>query len=184
MARGYTMVDPILTNGCHYYIHPHKNTVLNVYGQQVFLQVVPKEKFKKTTCRYLKFPGKQGDKYLAYVKYVTFVGPIPPGFQIDHIDGDTMNNSINNLRAVPVAINHRDAGFLRKLRHKGIKPTEFRSCLLVYFTRMAEFKETHTEWQYRCLTRDDLMRLLLGPTFTIVDPEIIMDADFTHHREL
>ena len=181
MARGYTMVDPSLMDGCHIYIHPHKNTALNQFGQQLSLQIVPFEKFRKTTTRYLKFNRGHGHKYLAYVKYVTFVGPVPPGFQIDHIDGDTMNNSINNLRAVPAAINYRDAGFLRKLRNKGIKPTEFRGCLLAYYVRMAEFKSTHTRWQYDRLTRDDLMRLLLGPTFTIVDPDILDQLEPLKH---
>ena len=173
MARSYTMVDPAIMDGRSIYIHPHKNTVLNQFGQQIKLDIVPKERHRKNGVRYLRFNRGYGQKLLAYVKYVTFVGPVPPGFQIDHIDGDSMNNSINNLRAVPAAINYRDAGFLRKLRNKGIKPTEFRGCLLAYYVRMAEFKSTHTRWQYDRLTRDDLMRLLLGPTFTIVDPEII-----------
>ena len=34
------------------------------------------------------------------VVYETFVGKIPKGLEIDHIDGDKHNNDITNLRAV------------------------------------------------------------------------------------
>ena len=113
--------------------------------------------------------------YLARLKYLTFKGDIPKGCTIDHIDGNTLNNSIRNLRAVPNAINYRDGGFLRKLRHKGIRPEDFSGVLLDYFERMAEYKATHTRRQYYCLTRDDLMRLLVGPQFTIVSPDAVDD---------
>lgn len=39
--------------------------------------------------------------YLNYVHrlvYETFVGPIPEGFEIDHIDADTTNNKLENLQ--------------------------------------------------------------------------------------
>lgn len=181
MARGYTMVDPAIVNGMPTYIHPHKNIALNQFGHQLVLRIQPKEKHMKTAARYLSFSRSRGSKFLAYVKYVTFKGPVPPGYEIDHIDGDTFNNSINNLRAVPRAINRRDGGFLRKLRNNGIRPADFRNCLLAYYTRMADYKASHTKWQYRCLSRDDLMRLLLGPTFTIVDPEIIDQLEPLKH---
>lgn len=113
--------------------------------------------------------------YFARLKYLTFKGDIPKGYVIDHIDGNTLNNDIHNLRAVPDAINYRDGGFLRKLRHKGIRPEDFPGVLLEYFERMAEFKSTHTEWQYHRLTREDLMRLLVGPKFTIVSPDAVDD---------
>jgi len=36
-------------------------------------------------------------------------GPIPEGFVVDHLDGNYLNNSVGNLRAVPNAINTRNA---------------------------------------------------------------------------
>jgi hypothetical protein len=36
------------------------------------------------------------------------VGPIPAGYHIDHIDGDKLNNRVENLRCVPPALNFRN----------------------------------------------------------------------------
>jgi hypothetical protein len=64
---------------------------------------------------------------------------------------------------------------MRKLRNKGIRPELFSGALLGYYERMAIFKETHTHYAYKRLTREDLMRLLVGPQFTIVRPGIVDD---------
>ena len=175
MSRGYTKADPKYTNGYTIWLHPETNDVLNQYGQKVQLTIELYDKYLKTSTKYLKLPRQYGNMYLARLKYLTFKGDIPEGFTIDHIDGNTLNNNIRNLRAVPPAINARDGGFLRKLRHKGIRPELFSGALLGYYERMAVFKETHTQWQYKRLTRDDLMRLLVGPKFTIVRPSIVDD---------
>ena len=172
---GYKKADPKYTNGYTLWLHPEMNDVLNQYGQKVPMTLVPYEKYLKTSAVYLKLTGTYGGMLLARLKYLTFKGEIKPGENIDHIDGNTLNNDIRNLRAVPRAINDRDGGFMRKLRNKGIRPELFSGALLGYYERMAVFKETHTEWQYRKLTRDDLMRLLVGPQFTIVRPSIVDD---------
>ena len=124
--------------------------------------------------------------YFARLKYLTFKGDIPEGFVIDHIDGNSFNNNIRNLRAVPSNINARDGGFLRKLRNKGIRPEDYRGVLLEYYERMAEFKSTHTEWQYHRLTRDELMRILVGPQFTIINisTDDLMLEEMSRHCEI
>ena len=172
---GYKKADPKYTNGYTLWLHPVTNDVLNQYGQKIKLSLVPYKKFHPTSAQYLKLPKQCGNMLLARLKYLTFKGEIKPGETIDHIDGNTLNNNIRNLRAVTDAINRRDGGFLRKLRHKGIRPELFSGALLGYYERMAVFKETHTQYEYERLTRDDLMRLLVGPQFTIVRPSIVDD---------
>ena len=94
---------------------------------------------------------------------------------IDHIDGCTTNNDYRNLRQVSDAINQRDGGFLRKLKHKGIDPTMFaRPFLLRYFKRMAKIKREHTRSDYCHLTREQLLSILTAPEFTL-DPGTIDD---------
>ena len=137
--------------------------------------MVPFEKHKKNTTRYLKFSRDNGDMLLARLKYLTFKGDIPEGYVVDHIDGNPLNNSIRNLRAVPDAINRRDGGFLRKLRHKGIRPEDFSGVLLDYFDRMVEFRATHSRYAYVHLSREKIMRILVGPKFTIVSPDAVDD---------
>jgi len=172
---GYKKADPKYTNGYTLWLHPETNDVLNQYGQKIKLSLVPYKKFHPTSAQYLKLPIQCGNMLLARLKYLTFKGEIKPGETIDHIDGNTLNNDIRNLRAVPRAINDRDGGFMRKLRNKGIRPELFSGVLLEYYERMAVFKETHKQWQYKNLTREDLMRLLVGPQFTIVRPSVVDD---------
>ncbi len=175
LYRGYSKPDPKHVKGKVVWLHPVTNDVLNQYGQKIPLRLFPYEKFKQKTTRYLALPKEYGNMYLARLKYLTFKGEIEPGDEIDHIDGNPLNNDIRNLRAVPHAINARDGGFLRKLRHNGIRPELFSGALPGYFERMAVFRETHSYYAYRRLTREDLMRLLIGPQFTIVRPAAIDD---------
>ena len=123
---------------------------------------------------------------VAHAVYIAYVGPIKPGMTIDHIDGCTTNNDYRNLRQVSDAINQRDGGFLRKLKHKGIDPTMFaRPFLLRYFDRMAKFKKAHTLYRYDHLTREQLLSILTAPEFTL-DPGTIdsrMSRDMSRHME-
>ena len=106
----------------------------------------------------------------------TFLRELREGEVYDHINGDITNYSIINLRIVTKEINYRDAGFLRKLRNKGIDPTMFpQAYLLRYFDRMADFKSSHNRWQYQCLTAIDLLKLL-----DITPPSF--DELVTHYR--
>ena len=183
LSHGYTKADTRYTNGHAIWLHPETNDVFSAY-RKIKLNLIPKEKHLKTSAQYLYVPREFGSILLARLKYLTFKGLIPPGYTIDHIDGNPLNNDIRNLRAVPRAINDRDGGFLRKLRNHGINVAMYPGIILEGFKRMAEWKASHTPWQYKSLTRDELLRIFVGPTFTIADPNALMDLDISRHREL
>ena len=110
---------------------------------------------------------------------------IPKGWQVDHIDGNKFDAAVRNLRIVPAWLNHRDGGFLRKLRHKKIDPTMFaQAVLLEYFERMAAYKAEHSQSSYAKLSRKELLQLLVSPKFTVGDPAKIMEEEMTHHCEI
>ena len=114
-----------------------------------------------------------------------WIGTIPEGWHVDHIDGNKFDAAVRNLRIVPAWLNHRDGGFLRKLRHKKIDPAMFaQAVLLEYFERMAAYKAEHSQSSYTHMTRTDLLQLLVGPKFTVGDLAKIMEEDFTRHREM
>jgi len=183
MARGYKQADTRYTNGQIIWLHPETNDVLNQYGYKIKLQIVPKGKHRRNTTRYLKLTCTYGDMLLSRLKYLTFKGEIPAGYTVDHIDGNPLNNDIRNLRAIPDAINRRDGGFLRKLRNHKIDVAMFPGIILEGFERMAVWKATHKRWQYDNLTREDLLRIFVGPTFTVVDPLILNDLELTKHYD-
>ena len=187
LARGYVQADPHYTNGSIIWLHPRTNDVLNQYGQKRALILVPNEKFKKNTTRYLKLPKSIGSICLARLKCITFSGDIPAGFTVDHIDGNPLNNDVRNLRVVPRAINDRDGGFLRKLRNQGIIVAMYHTdIILMGYERMAKWKAVHKRWQYGSLTRTELLQIFLGDDF-IVDPrssDEIMLAEMSRHQEI
>ena len=182
LSHGYTKADTRYTNGCAIWLHPKTNDVYSAYGK-IKLRLLPYEKYKKNTTRYLCLDRPHGSMYLARLKYLTFKGEIPAGYVIDHIDGNPLNNDIRNLRAIPRPINFRDGGFLRKLRNHGIIVAMYPGIILEGFERMAEWKASHTPWQYTCLTRDELLRIFVGPTFIVADPNALMDLEISRHRE-
>ena len=184
LSRGYKQANPRYTKGHTIWLHPKTNDVLNKYGQKFTLNQLPKQKCGvRVEPRYLALPYQAGNMLLARLKYLTFVGPIPEGCVIDHIDGNTFNNDIRNLRAVPCAINYRDGGFMRKLRNKGIIVAMFPGIILEGYERMAEWKASHTQKQYARLEKDELLRIFLGPTFSVVDTSDLDDLSINRHYD-
>ena len=122
---------------------------------------------------YLQFKdawGRHIGIHASRAVYSAWVAPLPQGMTIDHINGDTTDNRVENLRCVSGAVNARDGGFLNKLRNNGIQPEYCsRSFLLRFFERMAEFKRTHMATEYRNLSHDELLRMLVEPEFIITN---------------
>ncbi len=183
LARGYKQADPRYTKGRPVWLHPKTNDALGKYGQKLSMRLIPYKKYGPNLNQYLALDNPHGSMYLARLKYLTFVGPIPKGYTIDHIDGNTLNNDIRNLRAVPPAINYRDGGFMRKLRNKGIIVAMFPGIILEGYERMAEWKASHTERQYKRLTREELLRIFVGPTFSVVDTSDLDSLDINRHYD-
>ena len=86
---------------------------------------------------------------------------MPVGWELDHINGDKRDNSLQNLRVVTRQLNCRDGGFLRMLRNRKINPVKIqRPYLLRYFDRMAIIKPALSQWKYRQLLHIDLRNIL------------------------
>ena len=116
-----------------------------------------------------------------YLVFCTFHHIPEKGKHIDHIDGNSFNNRPSNLREVDRSINDRDAGFLRKLRNKGINVKMYPGIILEGYERMAKFKATHTAYRYQHLSRKDLLLLFVGDGFRIAEPsEIEFDEPFKY----
>ena len=49
----------------------------------------------------------------------TFIGEIPDGMEVDHIDRDRSNNALNNLRIVTSSINHRNTSAHDRVTERG-----------------------------------------------------------------
>jgi len=83
-----------------------------------------------------------GDKCCHVLIYETFIGRRIPGMQIDHIDGNPLNNSADNLQLVTPAENIKRAKILRALRMAGRNPQDMsRKQLLELFDKY-EFLHT------------------------------------------
>ena len=114
--------------------------------------------------RYLQFKNAFGWHKNILVSHAVWMAAgrtIPEGMTMDHINGCTTDNRIQNLRCISNALNNRDGGFLRKLRNKGFDPTSIqRSHLLRYYARMAKIKEVLTRYQYEKLNHKELYLVL------------------------
>ena len=76
-------------------------------------------------------------------------------------------------------------------RNRGIDPVQFPAkVLLAYYEILAEFKASHTVWQYKGLTRDDLrefirqaMEMVDGRKYQLCDPHELSDREISRHQE-
>ena len=96
-----------------------------------------------------------GARLCHHLIWETWVGPRTPGMEIDHLNGDKMNWSLDNLEEVTPAENRKRAVLLRELRRNGRDPKK--------------------------MTRDELQAIFRK--YRLVDPNARMDLDFSRHHE-
>ena len=96
-------------------------------------------------------------RHCHHLVWETFVGPRTKGMEIDHINGDMMNWSLDNLQEVTPAENRRRARILRILRKTGRDPKQ--------------------------MTRAELLDLFAHYDFDKLDFDARMDRDMSHHME-
>ena len=96
-----------------------------------------------------------GARLCHHLIWETWVGPRTPGMEIDHLNGDKMNWSLDNLEEVTPAENRKRAVLLRELRRNGRDPKQ--------------------------MTRDELQAIFRK--YRLGDPNARMDLDFSRHRE-
>lgn len=65
--------------------------------------------------------GKRKSLLLHRLLYLTFVGPIPKGKELDHIDRNTKNNSLDNLRIVTRSLNIVNQKIRQGRKCKGLR---------------------------------------------------------------
>lgn len=64
--------------------------------------------------KYVKITLGKTDFYAQRIIWTWHNGPIPPGFEMDHIDGNGRNNAIENLRLATVGQNAINKSYVRK----------------------------------------------------------------------
>ncbi len=142
-------------------------------GKQLKHAYIPGRPAYKGRPVYPHMNSGYGDKECHFLMACAFLH-IPDrsiGEVVDHINGDLLNYSRDNIRVVHQSINDRDGGFLRMLRNRGIDPTMYdQSFLLRFFKRMARKKKKLKPWKYNRLTRDDLLTMLVSPEYRVGQP--------------
>ena len=142
-------------------------------GKQLKHAYIPGRPAYKGRPVYPHMNSGYGDKECHFLMACAFLH-IPDrskGEVVDHINGDLLNYSLDNIRIIHKSINNRDGGFLRKLRNKGIDPTMYdQPYLLRFFKRMARKKKKLKPWKYNRLTRDDLLTMLVSPEYRVGQP--------------
>jgi len=143
--------------------------------QRPFPTSYPKCKIKYNANRkqrYLCFKDAFGNVKSLYASHAAYIAEhgelIPAGKTTDHKDGITTNNHPSNLRLLSLSENTRQGLFLRGLSNKGIVPSYFPLWMRDrYCERMSAFLASHTRYQRRKLTREDLIQMLVETEYKV-----------------
>lgn len=183
-GHGFVKVPPEEIGGKVLYEHPNGYFV-NPFGQRLTHDYKPCRASLKGRQAYPKMRN-YGNRDCHYITACTFlhVPDRAKGEVVDHINGNVLDYSRDNIRIVDRQINDRDGGYIRKLRNKGIDPSWYATkFLLRFFERMTEFKASHSTYRYQKLTKTDMLKMLVEPEYTVGDPGERMEYEMTHHME-
>lgn len=103
---------------------------------------------------YLKVPirvnGKTSQKYIHRLLYETFVGDIPEGYEINHIDEDNLNNNLSNLECVtPIQNKHHGTRIARCAKgHEKPVVIEFEDGSLEYFDSATKLSKKYPKYLF------------------------------------
>ena len=85
-----------------------------------------------------------GARICHHLIWETFVGPRKKGMEIDHINGNKLDWSLNNLQEVTPAENRRRAKILRAMRAAGLNPATYTREELLHIFAKYEVGETNS----------------------------------------
>ena len=136
MAHGYKIVPNIFGNDVVFWVKNDGTKGCQFKnGKAVFQDPYPttyeNSKDKSDAHRkqrYLAFKDAFGHNkgiLVSHAVYTAFVGPIPEGMVIDHLNGITTDNTPENLEEVTPAENRRRAQYLRIMRECEFDPRIF-----------------------------------------------------------
>lgn len=127
--------------------------------------------YKNDNSRYYRLSGKNGETLVHRIIWKIFNLEIPDGFVIDHIDGDSFNNKISNLRCVTLAENKRNQSKVKSnksgvtgVRYEGGKNPRWRAEWVLICgkskTKSFSVKKYGDELAYElaCAYREDQIR--------------------------
>lgn len=101
---------------------------------------------------YLKVPlrvnGKTFQRYIHRLLYETFVGDIPEGYEINHIDEDNLNNDLSNLECVtPIQNKHHGTRIARCAKgHEKPVIIEFEDGSTEYFDSATKLSKKYPKY--------------------------------------
>ena len=113
------------------------------------------------------FMRQFGDRSCHHLVYETFVGPRTPGMEIDHVNGNMMDWSADNLEEVTTAENIRRAKYIRALRE-------------VFPLHAQTFRRADYH-RFFAMPFEEFQAMLA--TFRHTDPQTRIEWEMSHHVE-
>ena len=109
---------------------------------------------------------------------LAWLGAIPQGWEVDHLNGDINNWTLDNIRIVTIAENYRCGAILRWLRKKSIDTCTLTGmqCRVAFAVVPMFDTERRKEIQ-----KAEIMEII--SKYVIGDPAERMEYEMTHHME-